>query len=105
MRKLLLVFTLPMLLLSCGKEYQTLVGKGELESETRILEEFTNVKSTIAANIQIFESDEYKVVVTLQKNLIPYLETTVKNGGTSFHLTVTAFPPISPSALTSTPLL
>ena len=80
MRKLLLIFTLPMLLLSCGKEYQTLVGKGELESETRMVEEFSNVKSTIAANIQIFESDEYKVIVTLQKNLIPYLETTVKNG-------------------------
>lgn len=69
-------------LVSCGDLFNTnvIVGEGEVIAETRIFSGFSKIKSEIGADINIIESDESKIVITIQENLLAYLSTKVSSG-------------------------
>ncbi|MDX9770062.1 MAG: head GIN domain-containing protein [Tenuifilaceae bacterium] len=78
--QLIAVFVL-LALASCGDLYNNVVvGKGELIVETRNLSDFCIIKSQIGANINIIDSDESKIEITIQENLLEHLSTTVGKG-------------------------
>jgi hypothetical protein len=69
-------------LVSCGDIFNSnvVVGEGEPITETQNFSNFYKIKSEIGADINIVESDESKIVVTIQENLLSYLSTDVSDG-------------------------
>lgn len=70
------------LLHSCKEEDSSwfpVTGSGELVSQQRIVPAFSKIKSSIAGNITITESEDQKLKVSTQKNLLTYPETEVVN--------------------------
>lgn len=83
MKNLFFLLVLTVTLVSCECCFDnpnTIYGRGIVVSEDRYVGEFTKVESQIAANIEVIESDEHNVTITVQKNLLPYIDTDVKNG-------------------------
>jgi hypothetical protein len=86
-------------------DYDQVTGKGAVISQERDLGSFNHVFSAIGADINIYQSDESKVVITMQENLFSYLETNVKESilGLSFGTTmVRATEPITIDIYTPT---
>ncbi len=81
MKRVILYLALIISTSSCiGDNPRTITGKGDTVSETRSLETFSKVESTIGADINIIESEIYEVRVTLQENLLPYFNSNVSSG-------------------------
>ncbi len=79
--QLFTAFTLTTLV-SCGGLFNSdlIVGEGELITETRNFTSFNKIKSEIGADINIIESEESKIEITVQENLLAYLSTKVSSG-------------------------
>ncbi len=61
---------------SCTKE--SLRGRGSIESETRTLNTFSSIQADGSTDIDVYPSNENKVIVTGYGNLIPVYETEVR---------------------------
>ncbi len=82
MKKIFWLVPLAALLASCeiASDINRLEGEGNVITEDRYVGDFSKVESKIAADIEVIESDESGIVISAQKNLIPFLETDVKSG-------------------------
>jgi hypothetical protein len=72
-----------LLFASCEKtinNFDIIEGEGNVVSEERNLSSFSKVESRIGGNIEIVQRANPGVTVSLQENLLPYLETSVRNG-------------------------
>lgn len=68
---------------SCRK--YRLVGEGAIVSETRTLSSFTSVNADGDVDVDVYPSNENKVIVTAYQNLIPVYETDVNGSTLSLH--------------------
>jgi len=82
MKKIIWLLPLAVVLASCefASDINMIEGEGEVITEDRYVGEFTKVESQIAADVEIIESDEPGIVISAQKNLLPYLDTDVRRG-------------------------
>ena len=67
-----------MLLLGCGRLFYDEVGKGEIASEPRRLEVFSNIVIEGTYEISMGQTDHHQVVVSAEENLLEYIKTEVK---------------------------
>lgn len=72
------VAALTVLVSSCKKDLIT--GSGEIKTEQRTLENFTNVSTEGSSKVHIVKGNVFEVKVKAYTNLLPYLETIVQNG-------------------------
>src|SRR5262249_28212776 len=70
-------------LASCDKERIT--GSGSVKTEQRSIAGFTKVSTSGTTNVFITQGNDFAVTVKAYENLIPYLETAVKNGTLEIH--------------------
>lgn len=61
---------------SCHKH--VLKGEGNIESETRVLQDFSKIEADGSTTVTIVKDTEYKAIVTGYGNIIPVYETKVK---------------------------
>lgn len=65
---------------SCSRVFDSqdrVIGQGPLVKEERLLTTFSKVYSQIGADINIIESNDYSIEISIQENLLPYLSTRV----------------------------
>jgi hypothetical protein len=83
MKPVLLSIIAVMFFASCQKAFNNfdiIEGEGNVQSEERNLSSFSKVESRIGGNLEIIQSANPGVSLSLQENLLPYLETFVRNG-------------------------
>lgn len=68
---------------SCRK--YGLIGEGQVISETRTVPSYTSVNADGDVDVEIYQSNENKVIVTAYQNLIPVYETNVSGNTLSLH--------------------
>lgn len=74
----LFLIAISITLFSCSKE--RIKGNGEIKTENRAITGFTQVEISGSTNVFITYGANFEVKVKAFSNLIPYLETKVKNG-------------------------
>ncbi|MFW5879738.1 MAG: GIN domain-containing protein, partial [bacterium] len=83
MKKINYLFVSLILLSSCVKHIErpfVINGQGPVLTEEVVGAEFHAVKSSIAANINIYESEDHYVNVIMEENLFEYLNASVIDG-------------------------
>ena len=78
--RIALVFIISLSLFSCG---DVIKGAGDVVSETRSLEPFSEIELNGIINAsfrQVKSTDVDKVVVSAQENLLPYIKTIIEDG-------------------------
>ncbi|WP_346861754.1 head GIN domain-containing protein [uncultured Draconibacterium sp.] len=63
---------------SCVKD--SVMGNGNLASEERISASFNKVHSAGEFDVYITQGDNYEVVISAEENVIPFIETSFRNG-------------------------
>ena len=80
MKKLLLPVLALLTLQSFGQRWKSIRGNGNMTQATRTVEPYTGINSQGSWNIVIKEGTPGNLTLEGDENLIPYLETIVKNG-------------------------
>jgi Putative auto-transporter adhesin, head GIN domain len=80
MKKILFVM-LAFISVNCfAQPWKTIKGNGQPKKETRTVSAFTSLSSGGPMEVRITYGNSNTVVVDAEENLLPYIETTVKNG-------------------------
>jgi hypothetical protein len=70
-----------LLLVSCpGCNTETIRGSGVIKAETRDVADFSEVESAGSADVRVERGDEDALTVEADDNILPLIETTVKDG-------------------------
>lgn len=80
MKKILFPALLFLTFQSFGQKWKSIRGDGNTTSVTRTVEAFTGISSEGSWNVEITEGTPGTVTLKGDENLLPYIETTVKNG-------------------------
>jgi len=75
---LLLITVISMVYVSCDNFFHT-VGNGDLVASERIVSTFEEISSSGSSEIYFYASQEYRVVVTTDSNLVDIITTDVRN--------------------------
>ena len=70
------VFILGILLLASCNSLNTIIGSDEINEKSYDFSGFNSLDISHSFNVEIFQSDEYKVIVTYNNNLEEYMEVT-----------------------------
>lgn len=77
------LFILPFMLISVSlfaQPWKSIRGDGNVKTETRQVESFTSLSSHSSIEVKINYGKSNSIQVEADENLLPYIETTVKNG-------------------------
>jgi hypothetical protein len=83
MKTLVVTLLLTLILTGCEDIYpgfRYFKGTGSLQIEKHNVPAFTEIESSIDANITIIRGTSHSVTVTAQGNILPYIRTTISNG-------------------------
>lgn len=83
MKKINYLILFVLFLSSCMKHVDppfVIVGKGPVLTDEVIRGNFNTITSSLAASVNIFESDEHFVNVTMEENLFSYLDANIYDG-------------------------
>ncbi|MDP4283645.1 MAG: head GIN domain-containing protein [Bacteroidota bacterium] len=80
MKKLLVGIFALLSLNSFAQPWQTITGDGHVKKENREVSEFTSLASGGSMDIQIAYGNSNTITVEADKNLLPYIETSVEDG-------------------------
>jgi hypothetical protein len=87
MQKFIIAITLLMSFVSCNKENapDCFQSAGEYATTERVLENFVSVELNDYIIYELCDTNYYGVIITAPRNLIPDIETEVKDGNLSIH--------------------
>ena len=80
MKKILLPALVLLSLNTIGQKWKSIKGDGQITKETRTVEAFSSINSQGSWNIEISEGTPGAITVEGDENLLPYVETSVKDG-------------------------
>jgi hypothetical protein len=79
MKKLLILFVLPMILL-CYSSCKKINGKGDIVTEIRGFTGFTAIQISLEADLHFTPDTIYSVKISAQQNILDIIETTMEGG-------------------------
>ena len=80
MKYILFFIPLSLLFISCDFSGNSVIGNGNVITETRSVADFHSIKSSGSIDVEIRPAETYSVEVQNDENLVKYIETEVNNG-------------------------